>query len=213
MTLPGKLEPGLKGFPTPNDVPVDVGYIIFYFPNSPEFPQLILGAVKELTKDYNWYQWGEMLPEDAAEAFKQIVTEAPYNLFPDEGVPTPFWDDSSDLEDQEPADVQPWYGEVTDPEAPPGEITFVENVGIWVITGFIAYSGQIGAAVFFNTIAPRFVLAWKRGDVGEIIRIVVDAADYGSVDTSSYAEGDIIEVDVVADPDLETHDIYLVKES
>lgn len=126
-------------------------------------------------------------------------------------VPTPFWDDETDLGDQAPEDEQAWYGEVTDPDAPPDEITFVENVAIWTIAGFLAYSGNIGAAVFFTTIAPRFVLAWRRGDVGELIRVVVDAADYGTVDTTPYAEGDIITMDIVADPDLSTHAMYLMK--
>lgn len=113
------------------------------------------------------------------------------------GVPTPFWDEGQDLDDQASESEQSWYGEVDDPEAPADDITFIENVGIWAITGFIAYSGQIGAAIFFHSIAPSFVLAFHRGDVGEIWRVIVDAADYGTVDTSSATENDVVEMRVI----------------
>lgn len=214
MVTPGKNYPGEKGFPTPN-APIETSACrTFLVPANDEWLGILMGAVLTLTRPFNWYKWGELTPDEAADAWNEIIAQV-YANAPDStcaiNVPTPFWDDESDLGDEEPADMQPWYGEVTDPEAPPGELTFVESAGIWVITGFLAYSGNIGAAVYFNTIAPRFVLAWRAGDVGEIIRVVVDAADYGTVDTSSYSAGDIIEMDVVADPALMTHDIYLVK--
>lgn len=79
MTLPGKLEPGLKGFPTPDEVPEEVGYLVFRFPNSNDWAGLLLGALDALSKEYNWYQWGELTPAEAAEAFKDIVTQAPYD--------------------------------------------------------------------------------------------------------------------------------------
>lgn len=125
--------------------------------------------------------------------------------------PTPYWDEATDVDDAEPADMQTWYGEVTDAEAPADDLTFVENAGIWIITGFIAYAGQVGGALFFRTIAPRFVLAWHKGDVREIWRIVVDASDAGTVDTDDYTEDDVIEVNVVGDPDLTEHDIYIIQ--
>jgi len=142
---------------------------------------------------------------------EQAYDEAEFGCMPN--FPTPFWDDAGDLEDEMTADDQIWYGEVTDPDAPADELTFVENAAIWGITGFIAYAGQIGGAVFFNTIAPRFVLAWKAGDIGEVIRVVIDAADYGTVDTSTVSAGEVISIDVLPDPELSSHDILLVKVS
>jgi len=130
----------------------------------------------------------------------------------DTGVPTPFWDDATDLDDQETPEMQTWYGEVTDPGAAPDELTFVENAAIWIFTGFIAYSGDIGAAIVFHTVAPSFVLAWRAGDIGEIFRIVVDAADYGTVDTTGLS-GDVVQRSIYADPDLSEHDIMLIKVS
>lgn len=127
------------------------------------------------------------------------------------GYPTPYWDEGQDVDDDLPADTQPWYGEVTNPEAPPDELDFVEQAGIWGITGFIAYSGQIGAAIAFHSIAPAFVLAWHRGDIGEIWRVIVDAAEVGQVDTTSAAVNDVIEMPVAAGAG--GHDILLVKVS
>lgn len=172
------------------------------------------GALSELTKPYNWEQVGEMTPEETAEFFTEILL----NYYNDAcgsggGIPTPFWDDTTDLNDEEPADTQTWYGEVTDPEAAPGSLTWQENASIWLITGFLAYSGDIGSAIFFNTIAPRFVLAFNKGDLREIWRIVVDAADAGIVDTDDYDAGDVIEVNVVADQELTTHDVYIIRQA
>lgn len=127
------------------------------------------------------------------------------------GYPTPYWDEISDVEDEEPADLQTWYGEVTEPNANPDEMTFVENAFIWTITGFIVYSGQIGAAIAFNTIAKRWVLAWRKGDVREVFRVIVDAADAGEIDTDDYDAGDLIEMQIIGDPALSTHDILIVR--
>lgn len=215
MTLPGKLEPGLKGFPTPNDVPEDVGYIVFYFPNSNDWAGLLLGAVKELTHEYNFYQWGELTPDEAAEAWKDIVTAAPYNLLPS-SVPTPFWDTDDDVDDELPVDAQPWYGYVADPTLPADELTFVEQAGIWGITGFLAFATfEVGfaPAILFHTIAPKFALAFRRGDVGELIRIVVDGVELSRVDTTPAAAGDVVRVQVIADPEIEEHALLLVQES
>jgi len=75
----GKEAQGLRGFPTPNNVPADGGYIVFRLPADNEWAGLILGAAEELAKEYNWYQWGDMTPEEAALAFQAIVNQAPYN--------------------------------------------------------------------------------------------------------------------------------------
>lgn len=80
MTSPGKNFPGEKGFPTPNDVAPDGGYIVFRIPKSNDWSGLILGAAQLLSYSYNWYKWGDMTPDEAAEAFRVIVDAAPFNL-------------------------------------------------------------------------------------------------------------------------------------
>jgi len=78
MTEPGKFAPGLRGFPTPNSVPGSSGYTVFRFPADPAWGQLILGAAQALAYAYNWYQAGDLTPDEAADLFRQIIEQAPY---------------------------------------------------------------------------------------------------------------------------------------
>jgi len=195
----------LSPVPPPGIDPDEGGLLLVAY--SPEWREVLLGACMQLLNPATWQGTDAEKTRalDRAETLRLMLTE---DL---SSVPTPFWDEAQDLDDQAPFDSQTWYGEVTDPDAPADELEFVENAAIWIITGFIAYAGQIGGAVFFNTIAPRFVLAWKRGDIGEVIRVVIDAADYGTVDTGTVAVGEVIELDVLPITEAATHDIMLIK--
>jgi len=55
------------------------GYLLFLFDDK-EWAQYILGALEVLQYGYNWYQSGDLSPDEAAEAFRLIVQDAPYNL-------------------------------------------------------------------------------------------------------------------------------------
>lgn len=79
MTDPGKRFPGQKGFPTPNDVPETNGYIVFRFPNSNEWAGLLMGAAQLLAEHWNYTEWGALTPNEAAEAWRAIVDQAPYS--------------------------------------------------------------------------------------------------------------------------------------
>jgi hypothetical protein len=201
--MAGKEFPGQKGFPTPDDTPAEQGYLLFEFPDSNDWAGLLLGAADALTYAYNFYNWGEMLPEEASEAWRLIVNQAPYNLI-ERDVPAPYWDNPEDVDDEEPPDEQPWYGKMEG-------LDFVEEIGIWAITGFIAYSGQIGAAIAFKTFAPKFALAWKRGGVAAAIEVFVDGVSTGELEIGS-GEG-IVEQNFIGDPELEEHDIRVVLNS
>lgn len=211
----GEIARSRRGYFTPDAPPTDE-FICrrLFIPATEEFLALVSGAIAELTRYYNYEQQGTLTPLEVTELMSTML-QTYYDSTDDcsgsEGVPTPFWDEGQDVDDQESAETQTWYGEVDDPGVPADEISFVENAGIWVITGFIAYSGQIGAAIFFHTIAPSFVLAWHRGDVGEIWRIIVDSADFGTVNTASAAENDVVQKPILAGEG--EHDIVLVKVS
>jgi len=200
-------------FPTPTEIPDERACRTFNLPASTAWQALLMGAVMILIDPKNFVQFdGGITAEETAEEFFNVVWETYFNdATCQPGLPTPFWDEAQDLDDELPFDDQIWYGEVTDPDAPADELEFVENAAIWTITGFVAVSAGIGSAIFFNTIAPRFVLAWKRGDIGELIRVVIDSADYGTVDTSTVAVGEVIELDVLPVTEAETHDIMLVR--
>jgi len=220
-TFPGKNWESQRGFPTPDSTPETSACRTFRVPASDEWLGALMGAAEELMNPYNWYNWGSLTPDEAADKWREIINQAYEDSFSDTcgspGVPTPYWDNSEDVDDSLPADTQPWYGTVSDPEAPPAELDFVENAAIWAMTGFLAIATwEIGAApaILFHTIAPRFVLATKRGDLGEIIRILVDGEEAARVDTSSAAPGDIIRTPILPDPAITTgHDIAIIQVS
>jgi len=87
MTEPGKNAPGLKGFPTPNEAAETASYLLLYFQDK-EWAQYALGALKALTVGYNWYKSGDLDVDEAAEAFRLIVQDAPYNHLPSCSLPS-----------------------------------------------------------------------------------------------------------------------------
>jgi len=185
-------------------------------PNSPEWIGIVSGALLPMVYKNSWEQ-GELAisPEDASEASFLMLNEFwASGCLPD--VPTPYWDDDTSVDDEATPEAQEWYGEVTDALAPADELTFVENVVIWLLTGFVAVAaaptlgGAAAAALFFRTTAVRFVLAFNRGDTDEIIRVVIDSADYGTVNTSDVAVGGIIELPINGLADLPNHDILII---
>lgn len=180
-------------------------------PNDPVLIAAVNGALNLLCEPENWEQFGTMTPAAAAEHMNEV-----YAAYIDSecgggvgGVPTPFWDEASDVDDQEPDATQSWYGEVADPNAAAEDLTFVENAAIWGFTGFLAFSGVPGAALLFHTIAPSFVLAMRGGDFGEVIRILVDGEDAAKVDTTGLA-GELIEIPIAGNPEISLHEIMLI---
>lgn len=202
------------GYPTPESLPETSSCLILQIPANAAWWAVYTGLLFTLCEESAWQQFeGGMTRADAAAAAQAIWDDAMQLALGEScatSVPAPYWDDSENADDELPIDDQVWYGEVTNPEAAPESLTFVENAGIWVITGFIAYSGAIGAAITFHTIAPRFVLAWKKGDIGEIFRVVIDANDAAMVDTDDF-DTDIIEVPMTPEASELGHDITIVK--
>ena len=183
-----------------------------FVPDSQPFRESVNGALLELTYAWNWEQFGSMTPEETADAMRDIYDE--YMLNGDcvsSDLPTPFWDTPDDLDDEASPATESWYGYVDNPEGDPATIGFFESAAIWTITGLLAISGNVGAAIAFHTIAPRFHLAIQRGDVGEIIRILFDDEEKARVNTASYAPGDVIRVPIVGDETLSTHTLMIIK--
>lgn len=75
----GKNAVGLTGFPTPNAATGIAGYLLFLFDDK-GYAQWLLGALEPLVNAYNFYESGDLTPDEAAELFRQIVQDAPYNL-------------------------------------------------------------------------------------------------------------------------------------
>jgi len=160
--------------------------------------QVLLAAVDQLLLPSTWQGTDEeiTLALNRAQNLKYILTEPAGET----GVPTPYWDDTSDLDDQAPVDEQVWYG-IFDGE-------FHETLENFAIAGFLVYAGNIGAAITFLTLAPRFRLAWKTGNLGGIIRVIIDGAEAGDVDTFSEEDG-VLEREFIGDPEEEEHSILM----
>lgn len=145
-----------------------------------------------------------MTPAEAAQLMRNMLEEYYAGACVPDEVPTPYWDDATDTDDEMTALEQIWYGNWVEGE-------FVESVGTFLIAGFVAAAATPAAAIFFLTLAPRFRLAWRTGSLGGIIRVIIDGADYGTVDTFSATPG-ILEKDFVADPDEEEHTVVQILE-
>ena len=224
MDFAGNFYPNPDNYPSssfnqavnPPDFDPDDDELI-YVAYSLEWQQVLLGAVDQLCQYSTWIGTHEQKIEAVNRAvLLKWILQNPVEIAPSE-YPTPYWDDGTDVDDELPADEQTWYGEVTDADAPADELTFVENAVIWLLTGFVAIAaaptiiGGAAAAIFFHTTAKRFTLAFNRGDVREVFRVVVDAIDYGEVDTEGMAYGDIIELNVDGINDAPEHDIMIIR--
>lgn len=222
MDFPGNFYPNPDNYPEPSfpqaltapafdpDEPEEI--LVAY---SPEWQQVLLAAVDQLCQYSSWAgtHADKIQAVNRAQLLKwQLQNE----IIIEEDVPAPYWDTDEDVDDEEPVETQDWYGVVTNPTAPADELTFVENAVVWIFTGFIALvlapalPVGVAAGLTFRTLATRFTLAFRRGDIIEQIRIVIDAQDYGTVNTGDVAVGEVIELDINGLEDLAFHDILLV---
>lgn len=223
MTIADNFYPGVQNFAVvsfPQEVPPplvdpDEGetMLVAY---SPEWTAVLMAAVDQLLQYSSWIgdHDEKILAVNRAVNLK-ILLQQPVHVGEEE-IPAPYWDTEEDVDDELPIEDQTWYGTTNNPTAPPGEITFIENAVIWIISGFIALvlvpalPAGVAAALTFRTLATRFTLAFNRGDIREQFRVIIDAEDYGNVDTDGLAVGDIIELDVNGLPDAAFHDIMIV---
>ena len=196
--------------PAPSVDPDDAGTLI-QVQYSWEWQPVLLAAVDQLLNPATWQGDHEdiILALNRATNLKELLQK------PSGKYPTPFWDDETDLEDEEPADMQPWYGQVSNPEAPAGELDFVESVALWIITGIVAIAtfevGGIAPAIVFHTTVEKFIILQKRGDTAATIRFVIDGEDAKFVNTAPYAPGDIIETKLVTPQTGGDHTLMIIE--
>jgi len=120
-------------FPTPETTPETLACRTLQIPADSAWLGLFMGALSLLTDPANYQQFdGGMSPDEAAAIALDVINAAYANA--EYGCqleyPTPFWDEAQDVDDEMAAGEQIWYGEVTDPDAPADELTFVENVSV-----------------------------------------------------------------------------------
>ncbi len=172
----------------------------------------VLGALSQLQQRDTWIGTDDEKTEAIGLATNLIeLFDVP--ACPSE-VETPFWDDETDVDDNAPADMQVWYGEVTNPDAPAGELDFVESVALWAFTGLVAVAtfevAGIAPAIAFHTSVEKFIILQKRGDVAETIRFVVDGQDMKYVNTAPYSAGEIIETEIITPQTGGGHDLLII---
>lgn len=199
-----------KLFITPPDMGSGEVCRTLTIPNTQEWLGIFNAALLTLANVYNYEQlYGtDLTPEECA-AKAMVIYEEYLNPGVCATVPSPYWDDATDNEEEADTETQTWYGAVTDWLAPVDELNFEQNIALWALTGFVAYAGGVGSAIFFRTTAKRFIVAIEAADFAEIIRVVVDSAEF-RIDTTGF-EGEIIELNVIADPEIEEHDLYIIK--
>jgi hypothetical protein len=199
----------------PPDVDPDEGETILVA-YSPEWSKVLAATCDQMLQFTSWQGTHDekILAVNRAIILK-ILLQTPF-IVPERDYPAPYWDDETDVDDELPVDEQDWYGQVEDANAAADEMSFSQNAVIWLLTGFVALvasptlPGAVAAAITFRTLATRFVLAFNRGDLREQFRVIIDAEDYGNVDTDGMAEGDIVELTVDGLETADFHDILIV---
>lgn len=209
------VPPGRRLYLTPNSPP-SADYFCFQLniPDDPYWVGLVSGALSTLTEAASWRQYGTLTPDEAANAYLDIMFEAWDNpgCAGASQTPTPFWDDGSSVDDEADPTEQPWYGYVNDPDAPANQLTFFEDATIWVFTGLLAVSASPAAAILYRSIAPSFVIAMRSTDVVEIVRILINGQDAAIASTSG-VPGEILEIPLSpGDPDPD-HEILIVRQT
>lgn len=197
---------------TPPDLPVGVTVRKLEIPASKEWLGIFNSALLTLVHSWVYEQVydTDLTPEVVADKCREIFDKYLISTDTPETMPTPFWDDTVDVDDEEPTDTQVWYGEVSSFLAPIDDLDFAQNAAIWGITGFVAYAAGIAPAIAFRTVARNFVLAVQREDVGEAIRVVVNGVQETRVDTTPYAVGEIIEVPIAVETEAAFYDITII---
>jgi len=196
----------------PNDPDLEMILVEY----NPAWTKVLMASCDQMTQFTSWQgdEDAKKLAVNRAILLK-ILLQTPVEVG-ERDMPAPYWDDDTDVDDEMPVGEQIWYGQVSNPTAPPGELTFIENAVIWILSGFIALvlvealPAGIAAALTFRTLATRFTLAFRRGDIREQFRVLIDAKDYGDVDTEGMTEGDIVELEVNGIDPADFHDILIV---
>lgn len=214
--MSGKEFPSAPAYlPTPSSIPETSVCRTFRVPGGSEWLATLMAAVGVLSQEWRWYWWGDVSPADAAEAWNNIINLAYFEAIENGScpalIPTPFWDDGTDTDDEAEPASQIWYGRVTDLDNP--TTTFVEDAAIWSFAGILALAGAPAAAIAFTTTAPQFVVNVRRGALGEIIRLYLDGEQAAEVNTSTYNAGAVIPIAVFSDNELSSHDLLIVRMS
>jgi len=142
-----------------------------------------MGACYVLTQPDSWQKDGDLTPDECALMAQQWFDDAFYGTTVCE-LAEPYWDDP---------EADDASSGIDNPEYP-----FYEDVAQFAIAGFVLYAtGSPATAMEFWTVANQFRLAFRKSDVGGIVKIFMDAIQIGEIDTAG-TPSEIINFDVMS---------------
>jgi len=149
-----------------------------------------MGALDALRRPYNWYQNGELTQQEAADAFAAIIDQAYEEGCGVGDVPAPYWEDGNEADDILPAEDQIWYGYVS-------EGNFIEDIGIFLVSNFLASAISEKAAILYATNERKIRLSFfNGGGVPGVVKVYANEILTNVVSLSGDSD-EIIDVDVI----------------
>lgn len=172
------------GYLTPDAAPDDLLCRSFSIPNDDRWLGNFMGALYALTQEENWKQYGDLTPEQAAEAYRDIFDAGYFGVANCEIAPTPYWEEQTgdDSDDEGGALSEIWYG-LWD------GANIVDTLAGFVFTGFVAATFGVEGAIQFATLLIRLRLFFRTADVGAIVGVFVNGDHLFDVDTYSPIAG------------------------
>jgi len=195
----GKQFIGQRGFPSPNTPDETSACRTFLVPASDDWMGLLMGAVQILTEEWAYYQWGDLTPAEAAQAWSDIFIQTYENSLTETcgtDIQAPFWDEESgdDADDSAPEADQTWYGRWD------GE-TFLETVSYVFLTNFLSTLISPQAAIKFLTIPRAFRVAIRQNPHGANLLLFLDGGLFKVI--NGYSPVDKIAEFIIASPGTE----------
>lgn len=167
------------GYPTPVEVPDATTCLTLRIPANPAWWGIFTGHLMMLTEDENWQQFAEAIsPSAAAEVASGVIQDAldwaANSAECNADIEAPYWDSGENAGDIEPHETQPWYGHISGGD-------YIEDAAVWLISSFIAASGDPAAALLYSTFERRFRLAFLSEGLPGFARVIIDAVVAGEV--------------------------------
>lgn len=144
--------------PAPDVEPTDAPLVSVCF--NYEWLPYVLGALTQLTLWSTWAGMDEDAPALAmrrgASLIEQFALAYDDAACPVGDVPAPYWGDGESADDMVPANEQSWYGYVS-------EGNFIEDVGVFLISNFLAAALSEKAAILYATNERKIRLSFFNG--------------------------------------------------
>lgn len=127
----------------------------------------ILGSLKQLAQPVTW----DTVDPSALELIqKRVALLIGQFAEASEDNEPPFW---TDEEDADGLPESPWYDKLAD----------------WIIEGFLAISGFPQAAIVYSTSVPKIRMAFKTGNFGALVRVLLNNLEMYTGDTYAPIDG------------------------